>query len=204
MYLPVIKPKQSLELWSYIILSLIVISIAVLRAWFVPVSHDEAATFFNYVQRFHLSPFQAIPDANNHILNTYVTYFLFKLFGSGAFALRLSNLIFLPFYLFFCYKLSKELSSIFLRWIFLLAMVGTFHYMEFFAITRGYGISLTFLMGALWQVFQAGKTGKFRHFHIANLFMLLAGESPFAKKKTVAEKVTTTIKKASKKVKGKK
>lgn len=38
----------------------------------------------------------------------------------------------------------------------------------------------------------------------ANLFMLLAGESPFAKKKTVAEKVTTTIKKASKKVKGKK
>lgn len=38
----------------------------------------------------------------------------------------------------------------------------------------------------------------------ANLFMLLAGASPFAKKKTVAEKVTTTIKKASKKVKGKK
>jgi len=38
----------------------------------------------------------------------------------------------------------------------------------------------------------------------ANLFMLLAGESPFAKKKTVATKVTTTIKKASKKVKGKK
>ncbi|MBK7030452.1 MAG: hypothetical protein IPH45_15175 [Bacteroidales bacterium] len=151
-----------------------VIIIAVLRAWFVPMSHDEAATFFNYVQRFHLSPFQAIPDANNHILNTYITYFLFKLFGSTAIALRLSNLIFLPFYLFFCYKLSKELSSIFLRWIFLLAMVGTFHYMEFFAITRGYGISLTFLMGALWQVFQAGKTGKFRHFHIANLFMLLS------------------------------
>ena len=38
----------------------------------------------------------------------------------------------------------------------------------------------------------------------ANLFMLLAGESPFVKKKTVTEKVTTTIKKATKKVKGKK
>jgi hypothetical protein len=174
MFLPGIKFRQSKELWSYIVLSLLVISIAVLRAWFVPVSHDEAATFFNYVQRFNMSPFQAIPDANNHILNTYITYFLFKLFGSGAFALRLSNLIFLPLYLFFCYKLSKELSSVFLRWIFLLAMVGTFHYMEFFAITRGYGISITFLMGAIWQVFQAGKTGMFRHFHIANLFMFLS------------------------------
>lgn len=38
----------------------------------------------------------------------------------------------------------------------------------------------------------------------ANLFMLLAGESPFVKKKAVTEKVTTTIKKATKKVKGKK
>ncbi len=38
----------------------------------------------------------------------------------------------------------------------------------------------------------------------ANLYMLLVGESPFVKKKTVAQKVTTTVKKATKKVTRKK
>lgn len=167
----------TLDRLVYLVLSVAVFTILILRAILVPFSHDEVATFFNYVQQFDPWPFFSIPDANNHILNTYITFLFYKLFGSGILALRLSNLVFVPFYLYFTYKLSQEVKNSVLRWIFILAMVGTFHYMEFFALTRGYGISLTFLLAAIWLVLKAMKTGRSKYFHIANLMMFLSSLS---------------------------
>jgi len=165
------------EMLAYVVLCLIVLVILIVRAINVPVTHDEATTYFNYVQTADFVPFLAKGEANNHFLNSFITYIFVQLFGSSPLALRLSNLVFAPLYFFFCYKISRELSSTVLRWIFLPVMVFTFHIMEFFALTRGYGLSLTFLAGAIWQVFMASHTGDYRHYLYSNLFMFLSSLS---------------------------
>jgi len=47
----------------------------ILRAVFIPLVHDEAATFFHYIHSFDFVPFIAHWDANNHILNSALASF---------------------------------------------------------------------------------------------------------------------------------
>ncbi len=169
--------KLTTEAWIFLGLCTGVMAMLVARAILVPFSHDEATTFFNYVQSVNFIPFLAKGEANNHFLNSFITFIFFKLFGSSVLALRLSNLVFAPLYFYFCYKLSREISSVVLRWVFLPVMIFTFHMIEFFALTRGYGLSLTFFTGAVWQVFQAAKTGHYRNYLFMVLFMLLSSLS---------------------------
>ncbi len=169
--------NEQIDAVVYILLSLCVLVVLIMRAMKVPFSHDEASTFYNYVQSADFIPFLSKADANNHFLNSFLTYIFYHLFGSSVFALRLSNLMFAPLYFYFCYKLSQELSFRMLKWIFLPVMIFTFHVIEFFAISRGYGLSLTFLIAALWQVLLAARKGRTNHYINANIFMLLSSLS---------------------------
>jgi len=48
----------------------IVFVIVCLRAYFIPFSHDEAATFFFYIQSDNYLPYSAHVYTNNHVLNS--------------------------------------------------------------------------------------------------------------------------------------
>src|SRR5690606_4027303 len=76
-----------------------------------------------------------------------------NIFGTDAFFLRLPNLLFFPVYAYFLYKLGKRLHSRRVRmtlWATGLFMHG---FVEYFAYSRGYGISMALLSGALYFSF---------------------------------------------------
>ena len=73
-----IKP---FELPVYLALSTALCIYTALRAIHVPPIHDEAATFFFYIQRGSFLPFEAHWDAANHILNTGLATLSYNLLG---------------------------------------------------------------------------------------------------------------------------
>jgi hypothetical protein len=127
------------------------------RAYYIPLVHDEAVTFFNYIHNGKFLPGQNGFDANNHFLNSALTFCFYKLFGSGELSLRIANLIFFPVFLIFWYKLSELLSDSWIRWVFLLSGLLAHNFIEFFAFSRGYGMSMALLTGGLWFFIKAFK-----------------------------------------------
>jgi hypothetical protein len=81
------------------------------RAALVPITYDEAATFFHYVHHGKFLPGDAHWDANNHILNSALTIVSNRFFGDGEFALRLPNVLAGLLFLFCSLRLSMLLTD---------------------------------------------------------------------------------------------
>ena len=97
------------KLWNILwhVLSVIIVSIVIVRAYTIPVTHDEAATVIHYAARF--SPWQIMmfpdPWPNNHILNTLLTKMSIGLFGEGHLAIRLPSIFSVTLYLWAIWRL---------------------------------------------------------------------------------------------------
>jgi hypothetical protein len=131
-----------------------------LRAIYVPPVHDEAATFFHYVNHGEWMPGKALFDANNHILNSLLSYFFVKLFGIHAWSLRLANLLFFPLYCAALWGISRCLQHPFTRWSLLMGGVAMHGITEYFAYSRGYGMSMGLLTAALYFGIRFMRQGK--------------------------------------------
>lgn len=162
----------------------------VLRAIFVPMLHDEIATFFRYVHINEVFPWFSEWSANNHYLNSLLTLIHYKIFGSSPFVLRLANLIFFPLYFYFSWRISGLLKNPWLKYGLLISLLFAHNFLEFFGTSRGYGISMALLMAAVWYTILLWKEPKPRYtfyvlaslvlatyanLTIMNSFILLAG-----------------------------
>ena len=145
-----------------------------IRALLIPVAHDEVATFFYYVNRGTFFPFFSHWDTNNHFLNSLLTWVSCKLTGISPLSLRIPNLLFFPVFFFYCVKISSELRHPFLRWTFILSLCFAHSFIEFFDISRGYGISMALFMGAVWYLMRFVMTRRLRFISLCLLFMVLA------------------------------
>jgi len=145
-----------------------------IRCFTVPISHDEAATFFHYIQSGKFIPYYALWDANNHFLNSLLVYPLYKLFGSDLIWLRLPNLLFFWVYAYFAYKLSGSIKNNFLQVTTSIALITAPFLIEFFAQTRGYGMSFALMMGAIYWLNSFLKTHLASHQLFTWLFIILA------------------------------
>ena len=56
-----------------------------MRSVYVPLIHDEAVTYFTYIQSANFIPPWAYWDANNHLLNSAASALFHVLFGSSPF-----------------------------------------------------------------------------------------------------------------------
>lgn len=126
----------------------------VLRAIYVPTFHDEAATIFHYIVSENFWPYKAHWDANNHILNSALAYCGYKGLGMELIWLRLPNVLSFLIYSFFAYRLANSLKNNVVRWVALLALLTAAFPLEFFAQARGYGMSLAFLLAAIYYLQQ--------------------------------------------------
>lgn len=151
-------------LWCYLIL----------RAWYVPLVHDEVATFFHYIHRGHFLPYQAHWDANNHVLNSALSVFFYRLFGHHQFVLRLPGLLFFPLYAGYVFLYGKRLRNVVLRYLFWTAMLFIHNLLEFFALTRGYGMSMALMLAAIYHVLQFIHSAKIRQLLPALCFLFFA------------------------------
>ncbi|NQU32213.1 MAG: glycosyltransferase family 39 protein [Bacteroidetes bacterium] len=168
---PILKIRKETTL--YIVLGIVLFIYLLIRAIFVPFSHDEASTFFHLVQPGNLMPEFSREALNNHFINTILTYLSYLLFGSSKIALRLPNLIFAMVYLVFVYRIARFLADGVYRWGFIFVMLFSHFFVEFFAVSRGYGISMALFMGAFYFLMKAIKTNKLTNHIFVSIFSLL-------------------------------
>ena len=122
------------------------------RAVLIPVTHDEANTFMQFV----VLPVMDIvaytnPVPNNHIFHTLLVKFFTTWFGTSALTVRLPNL--LGFVLFYttAVLLLRRLSPRPLFTFFGLTLLLCNHYfVDFFSLARGYALSVSFLMDSVF------------------------------------------------------
>lgn len=118
----------------------------VLRAYFLGFTHDESITF-TITDGDQLFLF----TANNHWLNTLFSYLSSQFFGFSELAFRLPNVISFLVYSFFCYKLVIENSTnVFSTIISIIFLMLNPYLIDFFGLSRGYGLSMAFFCGSLY------------------------------------------------------
>ncbi|MHB1277016.1 MAG: ArnT family glycosyltransferase [Bacteroidia bacterium] len=145
-----------------------------LRAAFVPLFSDEVSTFFRYVQTGGFQPFLIEPNANNHVLNSLLTHLSFLLFGDSPLALRLPNVLSFLLFAFYVLKFQRFFSNPMLAICWVLIMVGSHYFISFFHLTRGYGMSMAFLLASIFHAIHYLKKGRLDHLFALCLFANLA------------------------------
>ncbi|MEI6124814.1 MAG: hypothetical protein WCQ95_14440 [Bacteroidota bacterium] len=145
-----------------------------LKAIAVPFMHDEVATFFYFIQNHRFIPFLSGWDANNHFLNSALTSLFYSLFGDAPLWLRMPNVLMFPLYFYYCVRLSSFLQQKLSRWVFILALTLSTAMVDFFCISRGYGMSMAFLAAALFWFFKCLQQNQLKHHFYCLLFGLLA------------------------------
>jgi len=144
------------------------------RAWYIPPVHDEAATFFIYVQPGKYIPGEAFWDANNHILNSALASFFYRCFGSSVFVLRLASLLFFPLYAFYVYKWTGLFFEKAERAIVGVSLLMVTALIEYFAYARGYGMGWACTMAVLYYLCAYTLQQKIKYLLGLSVFALLA------------------------------
>jgi hypothetical protein len=131
-----------------------------LRSVFVPVLHDEVATFLIYIKTGNFFPKSAWPDANNHFLNSLGAWLMYQIAGNETWSLRFPNVLSSLLYFISVIGISRSLRDHYFRYGFVIVLFMTHGFLEFFAFARGYGMSMAFLMFSLWMIFDCQRKRK--------------------------------------------
>lgn len=147
-----------------------------LRSIYSGMLNDEAFTILNFVHTGHFIPFVGnMWQPNNHLLNSFLTWVSYHLIGDDAWMLRLPNLLSFVLFAFYLFRLGSFLQSGLLRWGMWLSLLLAHYLIEFFAYTRGYGLSIAFITVAVYHLIRNFKSGfNLRHLWTALLFATLA------------------------------
>jgi hypothetical protein len=132
----------------------------VMRAIHVSLTYDEAAAYIRYIAPHTLPEFDAGPlaifnfeVATNHFLSTALTKLSVIAAGSSELALRLPALAGYAMYLCFSTLLLRRLTTPAIAVGGLLLLNLNPYLLDFFALSRGYGLSIGLMMGALFFFF---------------------------------------------------
>ena len=119
------------------------------RAIGVSFTIDEASTFLLYVRDGFLALFN-FNEANNHFLNSALTKICYVAGGNHDLILRLPNLVGFVLYLVFGYLILERFTRRTTVLFGFILLVANAYVLDFFSLCRGYGLSLGFLMAALY------------------------------------------------------
>lgn len=145
-----------------------------LRGMYLPLMHDEIATFYFYVQSGVIFPPEAHYDANNHVLNSLLSHWSYQIFGSSPLAIRLPNVLSFALYFFAVKGIAGRIEQVVFRWSFLLSVTMSYFIFEYFSETRGYGISMAFLLAAIFQYIRLTESNKAIHILWIGLLLWLS------------------------------
>ncbi len=131
------------------------------RAVSLSMTHDESSTMMVFAPRtFWQVVTNEPPDANNHIFNTLLVQ-LFTSIDNNKVLARLPNLLAAGLYFFFGIRLLLQLFAN--GWLQALAFALLFfnpYLLEFFALARGYGLSIGFMMVSLYFAHRFTREGR--------------------------------------------
>ncbi|MFN8309864.1 MAG: hypothetical protein U0T73_07870 [Chitinophagales bacterium] len=150
-----------------------------IRAITVGVTYDEVWTINQFVKLPLKDILSFTPaDANNHLLNTLFIKGCFYSLGNSLFVARLPNVLAFALYLYFAHRITKTLPQILGNCSLLVLVLNPF-LLDFFGLARGYGLSMGFLMAALFYVLLYVDFGSWKALLKALLFGGLAVISNF-------------------------
>jgi len=122
--------------------------VVLFKAIKIPITHDECATTVHYIN-YSYWEIMMYPDSwpNNHILNTLSVKWLTATFAKEQWIVRIPNLIGFWIYAYGIYLFLKLVfkpeSKLFLFGA--LIFVLNFYLIDFFSLSRGYGLSCAFV-----------------------------------------------------------
>lgn len=157
--------------WLIGILFAILFMYLILRAILVEPLLDELGTLFWYIQTGNIINENAVLDANNHLLNSFVGHYCYKLFGDHLIVYRFLAIISFPIYFFSSRKIVSENIRHFQLIIFL-ALISIHWLFDYFSLSRGYAPSVAFFMFSLSYITSLSNTFKLRY-----LVLILIGFS---------------------------
>ena len=139
----------------YLCMGIFILFLVAKEAWVIPVTHDEV----NTIELSHRPIWDIItytdPVPNNHILNTLMIKASQSIFGDHLMAARLHNVAsFLLFFIFTVLTGRILFRDDWLRLAFTFMLVLQPYLLDFFSVTRGYGLSLSFEMMSLYYFFR--------------------------------------------------
>lgn len=143
-------------------------------------THDESYTYTHYVHQGFMDIISyKTPYTNNHILNTVLIKYCEVFFGSSELSLRLPNIIaFIVYSVFSALLFFKYSPKLILQ--FYLIMVLNPYLLDFFALARGYGLSIGFLVMSLYYLSFYFTTKQNKHLILFNIGAFLAVMSNFS------------------------
>lgn len=137
---------------AFLLAAWVVFAYVALRAFLVPVVHDEAITFLLFVETRDFLPFRGGWDAGNHVLVTGLGWVAWKVFGFHLWALRLPSLLAFVLYAAYAWRWGRQLRTPLLRRCLWAALLGMPFLLDFFSLFRGYGLSIACWSMALYEL----------------------------------------------------
>ncbi|HTB32389.1 MAG TPA: hypothetical protein VK808_10210 [Bacteroidia bacterium] len=173
MLLQKINTRKSLCIF-FIAVSVVAFVLVGIRCATVPFCNDEAATFFYYIQPGDFLPYHSFVSANNHILNSLLSWVCFKLAGDSPFWLRLPNLLALPVLIIAIWRLLRQLTYTHSKLVLIAGFLLSFHWLSFYSVCRGYGLSMSFLVLSISYLSEYFLSGKYIKLLLFYLFLQIA------------------------------
>lgn len=167
----------------FVALSFLIISYVSLRASSLSITYDEATSWasVNNVTYYDILFYKKFSIANNHVLNSFWIKLLIDRNKGSMLLFRSGNLISLLLYLFSVYVLLRRLNStIVFKCISFTIIVCQPYVLDYFALARGYGISLGLIIASLCLLYEFIYTKKLMLLNLSSLVACLSAVSNFS------------------------
>lgn len=177
-----LRSKSSLKpAYSLITLSgLALVVYLVLKAKLTSFTHDESYTYLHYVHQSFMDIISyKTAYTNNHILNSVLMKYFEAFWGSSELVLRLPNILACILYLVYGFKLLRRMPAAIIVPAFLCLFCHT-QFSDFFALARGYGLSIAFMLMSIYHLnryFEKPENRQLILFNIASLLAILGNFS---------------------------
>ena len=159
-----------------------VFAFIIAKAVTVQVTTDEAYTLTILTKEtvWNLVSYES-SYTNNHILNSLLCKLSFGIFGMNQVAGRLPNILSFILYFWFVWQFSRRFfKDDFVGLMFVAVMLGNPYMIEFFALARGYGLSIALMMTSIYFAANYVLANHRRSLSISLMFAILSVYAQFA------------------------
>ena len=139
-----------------VILACLLFAYVVVRADRIPITWDEAYNYLEFTRKGMLLPFShfRMMAANNHYLNSWLTWLTTAVFGVSEISLRLPALLAHGLFLYCTARLCRELPSPPLRLSAFVVLNANPYVLDFFSLSRGYALGFGLMAASLWYLYR--------------------------------------------------
>lgn len=173
--------KETLESLFFSTISFFFVAYLFARAKCVPITIDEVSTVITHTNRniWDIIFYKKSAVPNNHVLNTLLVNFTTWLFGVHHVIVRLPAILGGILYLWAAHKIAVMNNSFWLRLFVVVILLCNPFVVEFFALARGYSLSIGCMLASIAFALEYNKTPTIRSLVFSLFWAFLSVESNF-------------------------